>query len=193
MEMLRLNVRHELPQTDLRIRHGKIDRTKIQPSEIHTNLELGKSNQTATQATVQLDNYPSRRAWGARNLTDLTREFGQKGISDVSLGTSKRTQIAWERAENGGKPGDDIQQQIHNEIYNVSPETLVEFELMEGPTISVTPSQIVGEPEVGDVTAEIETEPSAEIHYTPGIFETYLKNKGSIRRWVTMNEYDIYA
>ena len=45
MEMLRLNVRHELPQTGLRIRYGKIDRTKIQPSEIHTNLELGKSNQ----------------------------------------------------------------------------------------------------------------------------------------------------
>ena len=45
----------------------------------------------------------------------------------------------------------------------------------------------------GHAAFEIETEPSAEIHYTPGIFEIYLKNKGSIRRWVTMNEYDIYA
>jgi hypothetical protein len=193
MEMLRLNVRHQLPQTDLRIQYGKIDRAKYQPAQVHTNSELGRSNQSATQVTVQLDNYPSRRAWGARNLTDLTREFGQKGLSDVKAGTSRRTQIAWERAENGGKPGNDIKQQAMQKIYGKEPETLVEFELMEGPTITVTPSRIVGKPEVGDVTAEIETEPSADIHYTPGIFETYLKDKGSIKRWVTMNEYDIYA
>jgi hypothetical protein len=193
MQMLRLNVRHQLPQTDLRIQYGKIDRAKYQPAQVHTNSELGKSNQSATQVSVQLDNYPSRRAWGARNLTDLTREFGQKGLSDVKSGTSRRTQIAWERAENGGKPGDDIKQQIMQEVFDKEPKTLVEFQLMEGPTITVTPSRIVGEPEVGDVTAEIETEPSADIHYTPGIFETYLKDKGSIKRWVTMNEYDIYA
>ena len=193
MEMLRLNVRHTLPQTDLRIQYGKIDRAKTLPAEVHTNSELGKSNQAATQVSIQLDNYPSRRAWGARNLTDLTREFGQKGLSDVRAGTSRRAQIAWERAENGGKPGDDIKQQIMQEVHAEEPKTLVQFELMEGPTITVTPSQVVGEPEVGDVTAEIETEPSAEIHYVPGIFEIYLKDKGSIHRWITMNEYDIYA
>lgn len=193
MQMLRLNVRHQLPQTDLRIQYGKIDRSKYKPAQVHTESELGRSNQSATQATIQLDNYPSRRAWGARNLTDLTREFGQKGLSDVKAGTSRRTQIAWSRAENGGKPGDDIKQQIMQEIHAEEPKTLVEFQLMEGPTITVTPSRIVGKPEVGDVTAEIETEPSADIHYTPGIFETYLKDKGSIKRWVTMNEYDIYA
>ena len=86
-----------------------------------------------------------------------------------------------------------LKQQIMQEIHADPPETMVEFELMDGPIFTVTPSRIIGEPEVGDVTAEIETEPSAEIHYTPGIFETYLKNKGSIQRWVTMNEYDIYA
>ena len=193
MEMLRLNVRHQLPQTDFRVQYGKIDRARMIPAEVHTNLELGKSNQGATQPEVQLDNYPSRRAWGARNLEDLTREFGQKGISDARAGTSRRTQIAWERAENGGKPGDDIKQQILQEVHAEEPRTLVEFQLMEGPTITVTPSQIVGEPEVGDVTAEIEAESSAEIHYTPGLFDPYLKSKGSIRRWVTMNEYDIYA
>ena len=193
MQMLRLNVRHELPQTDFRVKYGEIDKAKYQPAEVHTNLELGKSNQGATQVSVQLDNYPSRRSWGARNLTDLTREFGQKGLSDVRANRSRTTQIAWERAENGGKPGDDIKQQIMQEVHAEPPETLVQFELMEGPTITVTPSHIVGEPEVGDVTAEIETEPFADVHYTPGIFDMYLKNKGSMKRWVTMNEYDIYA
>lgn len=193
MQMLRLNVRHQLPQTDFRIKYGQIDKAKYQPAEVHTNLELGKSNQGTTQVSVQLDNYPSRRSWGARNLTDLTREFGQKGLSDVRANRSRITQIAWERAENGGKPGDDIKQQIMNEVHAEPPETLVQFELMEGPRITVIPSEIVGEPEVGDVTAEIETEPFADVHYTPGIFDMYLKNKGSMKRWVTMNEYDIYA
>ena len=179
MQMLRLNVRHQLPQTDFRIKYGQIDKAKYQPAEVHTNLELGKSNQGATQVSVQLDNYPSRKSWGAR--------------SDVRANRSRTTQIAWERAENGGKPGDDIKQQIMQEVHAESPETLVQFELMEGPRITVTPSEIVGEPEVGDVTAEIETEPFADVHYTPGIFDMYLKNKGSMKRWVTMNEYDIYA
>ena len=193
MEILRLNVRQTLPQTDFRVKYGQIDKAKYQPAQVHTELQQGRSNQHATQPLVSLDNYPSRRAWGARNLDDLTREFGQKGLSDVRSGTSRRTKIAWARAENGGKPGADIVPQIKNEIYNIKPETLVGFELMEGPKITVIPSEVVGKPEVGDVTAEIETEPSADIHYTPGIFDMYLKNKGSIRRWVTMNEYDIYA
>ena len=193
MEMLRLNVRHQLPQTGLRIQYGRIDKAAYQPAQVHTESQMGRSNQHATQPIVSLDNYPSRKSWGARTLTDLTREFGQKGLSDVREGTSRRTQIAWARAESGGKPGPDIVPQIKNEIYNIEPETLVEFQLMEGPRITVVPSEIAGEPEVGDVTAEIETEPSADIHYTPGIFDMYLKNKGSMRRWVTMNEYDIYA
>lgn len=193
MEMLRLNVRHELPQTGLRIQHGRIDKNSVIPAQVHGKLQLGKSNQTITQPRLEIDNYPSRRAWGARNLTDLTREFGQKGLSDVRQGISRRTQIMWERAENGGKPGDDIQQQIDQEVHADPPETLVQFELMPRPTIQYTPAQIVGEPEVGDVTAEIETEPFPDVHYTPGSFEIYLKNKGSINRWVTMNEYDIYA
>jgi hypothetical protein len=193
MEMLRLNTRHALPQTTIRNHLGRIDKSTYVPAKVHTNLELGKSNQGVVQPTLQMNNYPSRRSWGARNLTDLTREFGQKGISDVRSGTSKRTQIAWERAENGGKPGDDIISQVKNEIYNVEPKTLVEFDLMEGPQITYTPARVVGTPEVGDVTAEIETEPFADIHFKPGSLRTYLQNEGYIRRYVTMNEYDIYA
>ncbi len=193
MQMLRLNTRHELPQTTIRNHMGRIDKSTYIPAEVHTNFEPGRSNQGVSQPVLQINNYPSRRAWGARNLTDLTREFGQKGLSDVQSGTSRRTQIAWERAENGGKPGDDIQQQIHNEIYNVEPENLVEFELMDGPEFTYTPAQVVGEPEIGEFSTEIEPEPFANIHYKPGSLHTYLQSEGYIRRYVTMNKYDIYA
>lgn len=193
MEMLRLNIRHALPQTDLRIRHGRFNSTAYVPAEVHTEFKVARSNKTVSQTSVQLDNYQSRKAWGAKNLTDLIGDFARQALSDVRSGTSRRTQIAWDRAENGGKPGDDIKQQIMQEVHAEPPRTMVEFELMEGPTITVTPSQIIGESDVGDVTAEIDTTPFANIDYTPGSVETYLKNEGFIRRWVSVNEYDIYA
>ena len=70
---------------------------------------------------------------------------------------------------------------------------LVNFSLMAGPNIQVNEGQVVGEPEQGDVTAEIETTPSAEIDYTPGSAETTLADEGFIRKWVTEGHYDIYA
>jgi len=193
MEMLRLNIRHELPQVNVRSRRGELDANKVVPAELHTNDQQARSNKTVSQPSIQMNNYPSRRSWGARTLTDLTREFGQKGLSDVRKGISRRTQIMWERAENGGKPGDDIIQQIKQEVHVEPPRTMVEFELMDGPEIYVTPAEVIGEPDLGDLTAEIETQPFAHVHYNPGSFEIYMQNEGFIRRWVTMNEYDIYA
>ena len=193
MEMPRLNIRHSLPQTDLRIRHGSFDNASYVPARVSTNQQQARSNKTVSQPSLQLDNYPSRKSWGARNLTDLTREFGQKGLSDVQAGTSRRTQIAWERAESGGKPGNDIKQEAQQKVHGEPPETLVEIDLMEGPIISITPVEVIGEPDLGDVTAEIDTADSANVHYTKGSTETYLKDKGFIRRWLSMGEYDIYA
>ena len=72
-------------------------------------------------------------------------------------------------------------------------ENLVHLELMSGPTISVNPSQLVGESDLGNISAEIQTASSAEIEYTPGSAETTLEEKGSIRNWVTEGHYDIYA
>ncbi|MBQ7704276.1 MAG: hypothetical protein IJT73_02435 [Selenomonadaceae bacterium] len=193
MQMLRLNIRHELPQITIRNHHGKLDKNAYVPAQVHTEDQQARSNKTVSQPSIQMDSYQSRRDYGARNLTDLTREFGQKGLSDVQTNRSRTTQIAWERAENGGKPGDDIKQQYKNQIHAEEPETLVEFDLMEGLQIYYTPAQVIGESELGDVTAEIETEPFADVHFKPGNLNVYLQNEGFIRRWVTMNEYDIYA
>lgn len=193
MQMLRLNIRHSLPQTDLRIRDSRIDRSNVVPAQLHNAAQQATSNKGITQPSIEIDSYESRRYWGARNLTDLTREFGQKGLSDVKAGTSRRTQIMWSRAENGGKPGDDIKEQIMQEVHADPPETLVGFDIMRGVRIEGTPSEVVGEPDLGDVTDEIETTPFADLRGTPASVQTYLKDAGFIRRWISINEYDIYA
>ncbi len=194
MTILRLNIRHALPQTSIRQTHADLEESKVVPAQIHTNDEQARSNKTISQPTTDIQSYQSRRAYGARNLTDLTREFGQKGLSDVRRGTSRRTEEAWTRAEDGAKPGDDILQQVMNNFWaRYDAHSVISLELMDGPTIRVNESEIIGETERGDVTAEIETTPFADIRYNRGSAETYMTDKGFIRRWVTMNEYDIYA
>ena len=61
------------------------------------------------------------------------------------------------------------------------------------PQVQGHPSEVIGEPDLGDISVDIETEPSARLHYTPGSVETYLENEGSIRHWVSYDNYDIYA
>lgn len=193
MQMLRLNIRHELPQITIRNHHGKLDKNAYVPAQPQTENQQARSNKTVSQPSIQMDSYQSRRDYGARNLTDLTREFGQKGLSDVKANRSRTTQIAWERAESGGKPGDDIKQQYKNQIHAEAPRTLVEFDLMEGLQIYYTPAQVVGESELSNIDLEFEPTPFADVHFKPGNLNVYLQNEGFIRRWVTMNEYDIYA
>lgn len=193
--MLYVNTRHRLPQISIHQNWSRLDRSAVIPAQVHGNNEQASSNKGATQPTTDIDNYPSRRAYGARSMTDYTRERGQKGFSDARSATSTRTQRAWSFIENGAKRGDDISQKYKSDMLAKyqSARNLVNFSLMQGPNISVTPSQVVGESDLGNLTAEIETASSAEIEYTPGSAETQLADEGFIRNWVSEGHYDIYA
>ena len=74
-----------------------------------------------------------------------------------------------------------------------SADVVFEMNLMPEPDISVNPSQVVGESDVGDVTAEIDSSFNARLHFTPGKAQTYLQNEGYLRQWVSLDRYDIYA
>ena len=195
MSMVRLNIRHQLPQIAIRQQQSRLDESSVVPAQVHTNSRQARSNKGATQSSIQIDNYPSRRAYGSRTMTDYTRERGQKGISDARAATSERTQRAWSFIDQGAKRGNDIPQKYKSVMmakYSTA-RNLVNFELMRGPDIQVSRGQVVGEPSQGDVTAEIETQSTAEIEYTPGSAETTLADRGFIRNWVSDGHYDIYA
>ena len=191
----RLNMRHALPQTDIRIRRSTVDDSHMVPAQIHTNDQQARSNKGVTQARIDIDSYPSRRSYGYKNMNDFTRENGQKGISDAQSGTSRHTQAAWSFIENAAKRGDYIQQRAEQEIYSEAKKTRVlEAQFIPNPRVTLAePSQVVGEPDLGDVTAEIDVKSYASIQITTGSAETYLKDKGFLHRWVTQDKYDIYA
>ena len=193
--ILRLNMRHALPQIGIRNRQSTIDDSHMVPAQIHTNNQQARSNKGITQPRIDIDSYPSRRAYGYRKMGDFTRENGQKGISDVKSADSSHTQAAWDVIDNGAKRGNYIQQREESRIYSEAKRTVnVEMELIPSPQITLAePSQVVGEPDLGDVTAEIDAKHYASIKITPGSAETYMKDKGFLHRWVTENKYDIYA
>ena len=195
MMMVRLNTRHELPQIAMRTTQGRLDESGIiQPRTQGKGNQQARSNKTVTQPSLSLNSYQSRKSYGFRNMTDFTAERGQRGISDAQAGTSRRSQEAWSRATNGAKRGDDVVQGIKSEVFSdYQARPVFTTAAIPDPQMQGHPNEVIGEPDLGDVTVDIQTEPNARIHYTPGSVETYLQNEGFIRHWVSMDNYDIYV
>ena len=190
-----LYTRHQLPQIGIRQQWGKFKSAAAVPATVHTNNEQAKSNKGVSQSSVEINNYPSRKAYGARNMTDYSAELAQRGNADVQSGISRRTQTAWQKIENAAKKGNDIPRQYKNEMMSKysKVDIVFQFNLMPEPQITAHESQVVGEPDEGDVTAKIEPVYSPKVEYTPGSAETYLEDKGFIRHYITEGHYDIYA
>ncbi|MBR2773723.1 MAG: hypothetical protein IKD73_01905 [Selenomonadaceae bacterium] len=194
MMMVRLNTRHELPQITMRTTQGRLDESGIVQPRTQGRNQQARSNKTVTQPSLSINSYQSRRAYGFRNMTDLTAERGQRGISDAQAATSQHTQEGWSRATNGARRGNDVVQGIKAEIFSdYQARPVFTTAAIPDPQMQGYQSEVIGEPDLGDVTVDIQTEPTARIHYTPGSVETYLQNEGFIRHWVSMGNYDINA
>lgn len=192
--MVRLNTRHELPQIGIRQTQGRLDETAIIQPQIAGRNRQSSSNQGVTQPSLSINSYPSRKAYGHRTMGDLMAEQGSRGISDVQSATTRHNKMAWSKANNAAKRGDDVVQEIKSEIFgNYGARAVFYYSGIPNPQMQGHPNEVVGEPDTGDISVDIETAPSARIHYTPGSVETYLQNEGFIRHWVSYGNYDITA
>lgn len=192
--MLRLNMRITQPMIGLHTQLGKLEAHST-PAKLHTENRQASSTVHWTQTTLEINQYPSRHAYGFVNHTDFAREHGQQGYSDLKETTERWTSEAWDNIENGGKPGrHPVTQRYDSKLQQeISRQRHVVTELIPDPEIHITPGQVTGDVDRGDVTEKIEAESFAQTHFTPGQVETYLKQKPDIRRWVTEGKYDIYA
>ncbi|WP_295159031.1 DUF6470 family protein [Selenomonas sp. AE3005] len=194
--MLMLNMRFTQPMIGLHTQLGKLEAHST-PAELHANTRQARSNRHWTQPTVEIDQYPSRHAYGFTNHSDFAKEHGQKGFSDLSQTTSRWTQEAWDNVENSGKRGKKpVEQRYDSKLrqeINQSKNWHIVTELIPDPTITFHPVEAVGEPDLGDVSVNIDTQAFAQTHFTPGQVETYMQQKANVERWVTEGKYDIYA
>ena len=194
MPVARLNTRHELPQIGIRQTRGHFTETAIIQPEVHGTNRQASANKGATQPSLTLNNYPSRRAYGHRTMRDLTAEQGQRGFSELQSATSRHSQTAWTKATTAARRGDDVSRNAEAEMFsNYTARVRFAITFIPDPTMQGQPGQVVGEPDTGNISVDIETAPSARINYTPGGVETYLQNRGFIRHWVTQGNYDIQA
>ena len=194
MMLVRLNTRHELPQIAMRQTQARLNESGIIQPRAQGRNQQAHSNKTVTQASLDINSYSSRRAYGHRTMNDLTAEQGQRGISNAKSATSSHSQKAWAAATNAAKRGDDISQNVRAEMFSdYQAQAVFELNFVQDPQMQGQPNQVIGEPDLGDISVDIETAPSARIQYTPGSVETYLQNEGFIRHWVSYDNYDIYA
>lgn len=192
--MLRLNIRHSLPQIGMQITRGRVEKATVVKPQIHTNNQQASSNKWITQPSIDLDTSESQYVTGKRTMYQFTRERGQRGISDVQAATSKHTQEAWARIDNGAKRGDDLKSQFRSHIFEgYEAEPVFTLQWTKGAEVQVQESQLTGRTDVGDVTAEIQTAPSADVNISQGGVRTYIQDQGFLRQWVTEDYYDIYA
>lgn len=191
--MLRLNIRH----TDTRIGiHTQLSTLSAhpKPAELHTDVEPAQSGIGFTQATIDINSYPSRHSYGFTTMGDFTKDRGQKGLSDVKSSISKHAQATWDVIDNGARKGDYQVSRAKSRFWsNVSKQRYIVAQAIPDPEITVHPSEIVGEPYLGKNQIHIDADSQAEVSYNPGGVETYIKQKGSIRMWTTEGKYDIYA
>lgn len=192
--MVRLNTRHELPQIGIRQTQGRLDESAIIQPKIRGTNRQAQANKGATQPSLSLDSYQSRKAYGFRNHSDEAAEQGSRGLSDIQATTSRLSQEAWQKATTAARRGNDIAQNARAKMfaqYEVKPL----FTLKHVPHVQMQghPGEVVGEPDLGEISVDIETASSARIRYTPGSAEIYLENEGFIHHQVTQDHYDIYV
>lgn len=190
-----LNIRHQLPRIGINSQLGRFSKTAVNQPTMHGNgHQQARTNQGITQSQLDIIDYPSRRAYGARNMTDFTAERGQQGIADVQQGTSAHAQETWSMIENGPRKGNYQIQKFHQKIYEdkmVRPRFAIEK--VPDPEIHGQPAQLVGDIDIGDVTEYPEPEPAPTIEFSPGNISVYLDNEGFINRWTSQGQYDIQA
>ncbi len=192
--MLRLNIRHQLPQTDLRMQRSRLE-THVEPAQLHTDYRAARSNMGVTAPQLDINTYPSRHSYGFTNHTDFAKERAQQGKSDVKSNTSKWTREAWNTIDNAAKRGRDTIHEFYQNrmMQEIKQQRKLIIQAIPDPEIHNTPGRVVGTPDVGDVTTDIQAKHDADISYQPAKAETYIKDQGFLRQWTTEDKYDIYA
>ena len=168
----------------------------MRPAQLHTEYQAPRADVGATQARVDIDQYPSRHAYGNSTMGDFTAANGQQGLQDIQQQTSTHTQNAWDNIENGAKKGGQSRPiaQIKGQLQQqMAQQRYLAAEAIPDPTIRVTPSVVQGDIDTGKDEVTAETYAFAEGTFTPGQVQVYLEQAGAVRMWTTEGQYDIYA
>lgn len=191
--MLYVNVRTTYPQIGIRTQQPTVE-TPLRQAELHTQYRPPSSGLAATQVEIDIDQYPSRKAYGYLNHADYAQTRQEEGFKGLAENLAKCVQQTDQMIDSGAHTGGNIiAEQARQAIADfIADQPEIGLKAIPSPKITVTPSRIKGQTDVGEDKVSIQTFP-AENKGHPGKAETYLAQKGSVRMWVTEGKYDIYA
>ena len=189
-----LNIRQTQPQIGLHTQLGQLT-ARYQPAQLHSEGRQASSNAGWTQPTLEIDSYASRHAYGYTNNADFAREHGQQGFSDLAKTTGQHSEAAWYNITHAARPDSGEPAAIYDRQLSerINRQRQLAIQLIPQPTIHITPGEVRGEPDPGDVTVQAETQAFAATNFTPGRVEVYMRQKGEVHQWTTEGHYDIYA
>ena len=193
--MLRLNIRHQLPQIGMNIQHSRVNEAHDNQAINHGSVRQARSTKGFTQARIDINAYQSRHSYGNSTMGDFTRENGQRGISDVQSAVASHAQETWSEINNASKPGNYIRNRAEQERQSdmMQQRYLVAIAVPDATTTVEEASQSTGDIDVGETRTEYEVPRAPTIDITTGSVETYIQNQGFLRQWTTQDQYDIYA
>lgn len=194
MEIARLNIRQTMPRIGIRSQLPKME-SHATPARAQGDHQQAKSGVGVTQPKIDIDTYASRHSYGYTNHEDFAHEKGREGVQKMREEMAHNNAQGMDSVENAAKRGRNVLiEQVKQEISSrMSKQSNIVAAAIPDPTIRVTPSRVVGENDPGRSEVTFDTDAFAQVQYRPGSVETYLEQKGDIRRWITWGKYDIYA
>ncbi|MBQ9477948.1 MAG: hypothetical protein IJU71_00160, partial [Selenomonadaceae bacterium] len=147
------------------------------------------------QAKIDIDSYQSRHAYGSTNMTDFTRENGQRGISDVQAAVAAHARESWSMIDNAAKAGNYVRNRAEQARQaDIKQQRYLVAAAIPNPTTTVEePSQYVGDIDTGETRVSVDLASWPTVQITTGSVETYIRDRGFLRQWTTQDRFDIYA
>ena len=193
--MLKLNIRHSLPQIGLRIQQSRVEEAHDEQPVITGRRRQAQSQKWITQPKIDINSYQSRHAYGNSTMSDFARENQRRGLSDVQNAVSSHAQETWSIINNAAKSGNYVRnhaEQIRQAEF-MEQRYLVAVAIPDAVTELEEASELIGDIDVGETDINFELAPQPTIRITTGSAETYLRDRGFIRQWTTQDRFDIYA
>jgi len=187
--MLCLNIRQTYPRIGMHSQLSSL-KTESPPADMHRHYEQPIGNTWPSAAEVQINQYPSRHAYGFSNLKDMGQQEAQDGFAGVEKGIHRHVQEGNDMLNNGTKY--NVIAAEAKALLRPEKDKVLVVKSPPPPEITVIPSQMKGNVDTGRDEVTIEPH-EVKTQYIPGSLDIFLEEKGSIRMWTTEGRYDIYA
>ena len=193
--MLKLNIRHSLPQIGLRIQHSRVEEAHDQQPVMTAHRRQAQSQKWITQPKIDINAYQSRHVYGNSTMGDFTKENGQRGQSDVQEAISSHAQESWSMINNAAKTGNYVRTRAEQKRQAdiMQQRYLVAIGIPDPTTTLERPSELIGDIDVGETNINFDVASWPTVRITTGSVETYIQDRGFLRQWTTQDRFDIYA